>query len=116
MEQLFTMAKDDTSAVLESVRTIGEAEFLKQKGCVIIAVDAKKETRYDRVRSMSHDKNPISFEDFTLMEDREMSSSEPWDMNVFGVMQLADARITNDGTLEELHAQVDQVLATFVQA
>jgi dephospho-CoA kinase len=111
MEKLYDMAKDDTNAVLESVRTIGEAEFLKSKNAFIIAVDAKKETRYERVLSMSHDVAPISFQDFSLMEDREMSSSEPWDMNVFGVMQLANARVTNDGTLEELQMQVDAVLA-----
>ena len=111
MERLYDMAKDDTNAVLESVRTIGEAEFLKSKNAFIIAVDAKKETRYERVLSMSHDAAPISFQDFSLMEDREMSSSEPWDMNVFGVMQLANARVTNDGTLEELQMQVDAVLA-----
>lgn len=111
MERLYGMAKDDTNAVLESVRTIGEAEFLKSKSAVIIAVDAKKETRYERVLSMSHDQAPISFQDFEIMEDREMSSSDPWDMNVFGVMQLADAHIMNDGTLEELHLQIDTALA-----
>lgn len=112
MERLYEMAKGDTNAVLESVRTIGEAEFLKSKNAFIIAVDAKKETRYERVLSMSHDDAPLSFQDFEIMEDREMSSSDPWDMNVFGVMQLADVHIMNDGTLEELHLQIDTALAT----
>lgn len=115
MERLYTMAKDDSNAVLESVRTIGEAEFLKSKGAKIIAVDAKIETRYERVRSMDHDTTPLSFEDFKIMEDREMASSEPWDMNVFGVMQLADARIENDGTLEELHQKVNEALLALKQ-
>lgn len=116
IEKLYDMAKEDTNAVLESVRTIGEAEFLKKQGAVIIAIDAKKETRYERVVSMSHDETPLSFQDFTLMEDREMSSSEPWDMNVFGVMQLANVRVENDGTLDELHAKVDEALRNLKQA
>lgn len=115
METLYAMAEGEKNVVLESVRTIGEAEFLKSKGGKIIAVDAKKETRYERVLSMSHDEVPISFQDFQLLEDREMSSSEPWDMNVFGVMQMADARIENDGTIEELHEQIDQALEKFEQ-
>lgn len=110
MERLYAMAEGEENVVLESVRTIGEAEFLKSKGAKILAVDAKKETRYERVLSMNHDEVPLSFQDFQLMEDREMSSSEPWDMNVFGVMQLADAHIENDGTLDELHDQVDRAL------
>lgn len=113
MEKLYEIAKEDTNAVLESVRTIGEAEFLKSKGAKIIAVDANKGTRFERVASMSHDVLPITFDEFTLMEDREMASSESWDMNVFGVMQLADARIMNDGTVEELHLQIDEALKNF---
>ncbi len=113
IERLYEMAKDDTSAVIESVRTIGEAEFLKGKGARIIAVDADRRRRYERVANkeggeVAH----ISFEDFCTIEDREMASSEPWDMNVFGVMQLADARVTNDGTLNELHDAVTQILTT----
>jgi dephospho-CoA kinase len=113
IEKLYEMAKDDTNAVLESVRTIGEAEYLKEKGARIIVVDADKQTRYERVASMNHDEEPLSFQDFMIMEEREMASSEPWDMNVFGVMQMADARVMNDGTLEELHAKIDEALASF---
>ena len=115
IERLYAMAQGEENVVLESVRTIGEAEFLKSKGAKIIAVDAKKEIRYERVISMTHDPFPITFQDFEYLENREMSSSEPWDMNVFGVMQMADARIQNDGTLEELHEKVDKVLEQFAQ-
>jgi dephospho-CoA kinase len=34
-------------------------------------------------------------------------------MNVFGVIQLADARITNNGSLEELYEQIDLALRSF---
>lgn len=113
IEQLYALAKDDTNAVIESVRTIGEAEFLKEKGARIIAVDADRRKRYERVANKEDGEVAhISFEDFCTIEDREMASSEPWDMNVFGVMQLADARIVNDGTLTELHDLVTQVLTT----
>lgn len=113
IERLYAMAKDDANAVIESIRTIGEAEFLKEKGALLIAVDADRRRRYERVANKEgHDVAHMSFEDFCTIEDREMASSEPWDMNVFGVMQLADVRVTNDGTLSELHESVDQVLAT----
>ncbi len=111
IERLYEMAKDDAKAVVESIRTIGEAEFLKEQKAIILAVDADRRLRYERVANkkgfeLAH----ISFEDFCEIEDREMASSEPWDMNVFGVMQLADSRIQNSGTLEELHHAVDQAL------
>ncbi len=111
IEKLYEMAKEDSKAVIESLRTIGEAEFIKKQSGVIFAIDADKKLRYERVANkdgfeLAH----ISFEDFCEIEDREMASSEPWDMNVFGVMQLADVRIENNGSLEELHAAIDQAL------
>ncbi len=117
IERLYEMAKDDTNAVIESIRTIGEAEFLKKAGARIIAVDADRRHRYERVANkVGQDVAHISFEDFCTIEDREMASSEPWDMNVFGVMQLADARVMNDGTLGELHEAVDAALVTIAKA
>ncbi len=111
IERLYELAKGDTKAVIESVRTIGEAEFLKEKQALIFAVDADRKIRYERVANkegfeMTH----MSFEDFCAIEDREMSSSDPWDMNVFGVMQISNAHILNNGSVEELHAQVEEAL------
>ncbi len=111
IEQLYAMAKDDTNAVLESVRTIGEAEFLKSKGAFLIAVDADRQTRYERVAQQGERIDHLSFPDFCMIEDREMSSSDPWDMNVFGVMQLADARIENNGTPQELQEKIEEALS-----
>ncbi len=110
-ERLFDMAKDEPKAVLESVRSIGEAEFLKSKGAILIAVDADRKQRYERVFARGTITDKISFEQFCAQEDIEMASSDPWDMNVFGVMQLSGARIENNGTVEELHAKVDEALA-----
>ncbi len=113
IEKLFEMAKEDSKAVIESVRTIGEAEFIKKQSGVIFAIDAERKLRYERVANKEgYELAHISFEDFCEIEDREMASSEPWDMNVFGVMQLADVRIENNGTLEELHTAIDQALIT----
>ncbi len=113
IECLYNQASQDTNAVMESIRTIGEAEFLKSKGALILAIDADRKLRYERIVLRDAEVDSVSFEEFCANEDQEMASADPWDMNVFGVMQLADARIANDGTLEELHARVDEALAHF---
>jgi dephospho-CoA kinase len=43
-------------------------------------------------------------------EEREWGNTSAWDMDVVGVMKLADVTLHNDGTLDELHAQIDDVL------
>lgn len=110
MERLYDMAKDEPKAVLESVRTIGEAEFLKSKGVVLFAVDADRKVRHERIVARGAESDHISYEEFCAQEDQEMASPDPWDMNVFGVMQISDALIKNDGTVEDLHHQVDEAL------
>jgi dephospho-CoA kinase len=36
-----------------------------------------------------------------------MASTEPWDMNIFGVIKMADFTLENNDTVEELRAQID---------
>ena len=115
MERLYETTKDEPKAVLESVRTIGEAEFLKEKGALLFAVDADRKLRYERILARGSETDQVDFDTFCLQEDREMASSDPWDMNVFGVMQISDARIENNGTVEELHAKVDEALANLAK-
>ncbi len=112
VEALIEKAKQETgNVVVESIRTIGEAELLKSKGALLWAVDADRKTRYERTLKRWSETDKIDFEQFCVYEDREMQSTEPWDMNVFAVMQMADHVFQNNGTPEELFQQVEQALA-----
>lgn len=112
IEKLFALAESDANAVLESVRTIGEAEFLKEKGATLFAVDAERKSRYERIVARGEESDNVTFEEFCEREDKEMASPDPWDMNVFGVMQISDVRILNNGSVDDLHHQVDEGLKT----
>jgi dephospho-CoA kinase len=109
-EQALTNGGD---AVVESVRTIGEVERLKKEGMVLFAVDADRKLRYERAIRRGSETDKVSFEEFCLQEDREMAQEEAWDMNVFGVMKMADKVFLNNGTIEDLHVQVDTALEKF---
>ncbi len=103
-------AKASGNSVIESVRAVGEAEFLKKQGALIWAVDADRKTRYERVLLRQSETDQVSFEQFCIYEDREMVSTEPYDMNVFAVMKVADHIFLNNGTVEELFLQVEKAL------
>ncbi len=98
-------------AIIESIRAIGEAEFLKKHGALIFAVDADRHVRYERVTGRGTELDKVTFEQFSEQEEREMGATDAWDMNIAGVMAMADYTLMNDGTVEELRAQVDEVLA-----
>ncbi len=112
-EVLLARAKEQGGNVLiESIRSVGEAEYLKTHGARMLAVDADRASRYERVVLRGSSTDNLTFEEFCAQEDREMAGTAPWDMNVFGVMSVADVTLMNNGTVEELHAQVDRTLAT----
>jgi len=113
-EQLYARAvAAGGDAVLEAPRALAEAAFLKERGVLLIAVDADRATRYERVAKRGTTKDNVTFEQFSAQEDRELAQAEAHMMNINGVMKMADATLHNDGALGDLHAQIDAALAAF---
>lgn len=96
--------------VIESIRSVGEAEYLKSRGAYLWAVDADVHTRYKRITLRASETDKISFEKFQADEVREITSTDPTKQNIAGVMRLANVILTNNGTQEELFAQVEEAL------
>lgn len=110
-EQLLGQALGgDANAVIESIRTPGEAQFLQSRGAVIWAVDADRQARYERSVLRGTGTDHVTFEEFCMQEDRELASPDSHKHNVSAVMQMADAILYNNGPVEELFAQVDVAL------
>ncbi len=111
LEQLFERAqKEGGDAVLESVRVIGEAQFLKSKSALVWAVDADRRARFDRIMKRASELDRVPFEKFVIEEDRELNSTDPTKQNMAGVMAMADTVLTNNGSPEELYKQVEEAL------
>lgn len=114
IESLYNHAvAEHVDAVIESVREIAGAQFLKSHGALLWAVDADRKIRYERSVLRGTELDKISFDKFCEQEDREMTSTEKYDMNIFRVMKMADIVLTNNGTQEELFAQVEAALQKF---
>lgn len=92
--------KEGGSAVLESIRSVGEAQYLKSHGASIWAVDADIEKRYERIAKRGSETDSISFERFIADEKRESANPDPTKQNLSAVIAMADIAIRNDGTME----------------
>ncbi|TAK56995.1 hypothetical protein EPO17_03130 [Patescibacteria group bacterium] len=114
IEQLYDQAiSQGRNAVIESVRTPGEIDFLKSqtKGLFyLLAVDADQKVRYERIVGRKSDLDKVSFEKFVSDEEREMVSSDQTKQSISECMSRADAVIRNDGDLVDLKHQVEQFL------
>ncbi|NCU28220.1 MAG: hypothetical protein EOM85_00910 [Candidatus Moranbacteria bacterium] len=114
VEELFKLAeKSDSNCILESIRTVGEIESLRQKGkFYLFAIDADRKIRYDRIQKRGDiQSDNVSFEKFVEQEEKEMTSDDPNKQNLSKCIETADYIFMNNGTLEELHYQVDKIIS-----
>lgn len=111
-EQLFKQAHEaGGDAVLESVHTMGEADFLRSQGAQIWGVDADIKIRYERILKRESETDHVTFEKFLEDNNREIANDDPARHNIRKVIDSADVKLTNNGTQEELFQQVDRALA-----
>ncbi|MBM3261529.1 hypothetical protein FJY93_03865 [Candidatus Kaiserbacteria bacterium] len=97
--------------IIESIRNIGEAKYLKEHGGFLWAVDADIEARYGRITHRGSGTDAVSFEKFRADETREMTNTDPTKQNISAVMSMADKQFRNDGTPDDLFAQVEEALS-----
>ena len=112
IEQLFYQAqKKGGDAVIESIRTPGEIEFLRQQpDFYLFAVDADPEIRFERIKKRGSATDHIDFSTFLSNEKREMTSTDPNKQNLGKCIEMADYVFYNNGTMEELFSQTEEVL------
>lgn len=112
-EELYKMAENSNkNCVLESLRTVGEIESLRNKGkFFLFAIDADRKTRYERIKKRGNiQSDNVSFEKFSEQEETEMKSDDPNKQNLSKCIQMADYVFENNGTFEDLYKQIDEVL------
>ena len=114
MEVCFEYAKplleQGNDVVLEPQHTSEEAQFIKDKGGVMIAVNADIEIRYERIQKRGGAKDNVTFEEFKAHEEMEMHPTETTNNNLAGAIESADYVIVNNGDLEDLKEAVNTFL------
>ena len=116
-QEKYLIEKPD-KVIFEAIHRQSEAEFVKSIGGILVGVDADLETRFQRTHARGDGaKDEGDFEDFkkqSHIED-EGGGDSVRDNNIRAVINMSDYTITNDGTLEELHAQIEEVLSKINQ-
>lgn len=112
IEELYAKAQQSgKNSIIESIRAVGEIEMLRKTGnFYLIAVDAKPEIRYKRIQQRQSETDKISYETFLANEKREMHTSDPNKQNLSACIALADFVVNNNGNIEELQKQTEEIL------
>lgn len=104
-------ANGDTDYILESIHRESEAAYVRSIGGVILGIDADLTTRFERTQKRQEgEKDNVTFEEFKAHAAREDDGATGTGPNIRAVLKSADYVVHNDGTLDELYAQVDEAL------
>ncbi|PID34770.1 MAG: hypothetical protein CR971_01540 [candidate division SR1 bacterium] len=117
VEELYKLAeKNGKDCIIESIRTLGEIESLHKQGNFSLwAIDADQKIRYERITLRGSEKDDVSFEKFQEQEKSESANLEAHKKNLFGCIKKADVLLNNNGTVEELHQQIDKLINLHLQ-
>ena len=104
------MKKVKHRAVIDSIRNPSEVEYLReQKDFVLLCIDAPVELRYERVRKRGRKESAATLEEFIKKEEEEMTGYEKG-QQLLNCMKMADYTLINEGSLEDLHKKVEELL------
>jgi len=98
----------DERAVIDSIRNTSEIAFLRrQKGFVLLAIDAPVEVRFARVAARGRDESAADLEAFRRKEDQERAGGA-LGQQLEACLAAADRLIVNDGTLLEFQRRLEE--------
>jgi len=97
--------------VVDSIRNRSEVVVLRRMPVfLLLGVDAPARVRFLRSLARCRPGDPVTFEEFEERE-RQENSSDPDAQQLAATLGLADRVVTNGGSIEALHAEIDRVLA-----
>lgn len=108
------LPRDKELMIIDGIRNPGEAEYLKKRfgaDFALVAVDAPIELRFERTKSRNDLKDPKTIEEFAELDRRDKGEGEPpHGQQVGACTAIADFKIENNGTPEQLEQQVNEVM------
>ena len=105
--QILKQLDEDRNYVVDSFRHPEEVEeFRNRSDFQLLALEAAAKTRYQRIKARARESDPVEFEEFLRLEEEEIASKQSQGQKLEESARLADFTVENNGTKEELCAQV----------
>lgn len=98
--------------VIDSIRNPAEVRALKNTGrFALLNIDAPATVRFRRIKSRKREKDPQDLPEFEQKEEMERKSDAEHKQSIEDCQALADYTIVNEGSLEDLHKKVLNVVS-----
>jgi dCMP deaminase len=110
-ERILAGVESDHNYVIDSIRSPHAVEVLRGRPDFrLLALEADALLRFERSRLRGRENAPETLERFLAEEARELGSGNPAGQQLDATRKLADLVVTNNGTLEQLHRHLDEVI------
>lgn len=110
------LQRDKEMIIVDGVRNPGEADYLKKtfgRKFFMIAVDAPREIRWERIKARARADDPKTLEEFVALDDRDQGVGEDLHgQQVRRCIEMADVVIMNDGKIEQLQEKLNSLVAS----
>jgi dephospho-CoA kinase len=101
---------NETNFVIDSIRSPFEAqELMKNNDFILVGIDAPIELRFKRLRERNRVGDAKTLDAFKEQEQRENLNNAA-NQQLDETFKLSQKVIVNDGSLEELHKKIDDLL------
>lgn len=108
LEKIITNKEE--KSLVDSIRHPNEVKELKKsEKFVLVAIDAPIKLRYERISKRHRADDKVSFEKFRAIENSQLNG-KGGDAQLLECIKLADYKIENSGTFEELYKKVEDIL------
>jgi dCMP deaminase len=96
---------------VDSIRNPSEIEALRRRNdFTLLAVQADLRSRFQRSKLRGREAAAPTLEQFAREEELELDSDDPSRQMLLATERLADVTVTNDGSIEDLHRQLDTLI------
>lgn len=101
----------DKDYIIDSIRNPGEVRNLKKReDFFLLSVEADQKVRFERCAARARENDPTTLDEFIRLENAELASQDEASQQLIATEKLADAVVRNDGNLDDLRRNLDDVL------
>ncbi|MDR1728551.1 MAG: AAA family ATPase [Acidobacteriota bacterium] len=110
-ERVLAALQSEHNYVIDSIRNPAEVAALRQRpDFTLFSLEADARTRFERSLARAREHAATTFEQFMAEEGRELASDNPAAQQLEATLRLADVTIPNDGTIDDLHKRLGELL------
>jgi len=110
-EEAVKEVESGENVVITSIRQVGEVEFLRtQPDFTLVKLDAPIDVRLERLVERGREGDIKNMEELKEIEAKQANGSGGG-MNMNKCFEMADKEIINDGTFNELHEKIDNLIS-----